>query len=497
MMSSQKLQDARLYEERKESRISPLTRPLFHLSARAGWMNDPNGFSYYQGMYHLFYQYHPYDSHWGPMHWGHAVSRDLIRWQYLPAALAPDKPYDIDGCYSGSAITLPDGRQMLMYTGMVYEENEHGERREVQTQCIAIGDGIDYEKYEKNPVLTEKNLPEGGSRYGFRDPKIFRLSDGTYRALIANSHKVNGGQILSYRSRDGLTWEYAGVFAENHNRLGRMWECPDFFELDGQYMLIVSSQDMLPQGLEYHNGNGTVYFTGQFDPRTEMFIERENHAIDYGLDFYAPQTILSPEGRRIMIGWMQNWDTCNLHVKSTPWFGQMSIPRELSMKDGVLIQQPIRELYALRANPVEARDVLVADGEIQIPGVNGRILDLEVQIRPADEEDVYQKFAIRFAMDDIHHTAVSFRPHESIVKIDRKFSGSRRAIIHQRRAYVDHDNGSLKLRIILDRFSAEVFIGDGRKVMSMTIYTDLRAGKIGFFADGKALVSVKKYELLL
>ena len=118
---SQTLRDARKYEENMEKMISAQERPAFHLSARTGWMNDPNGFSWYDGKYHMFYQYHPYDSHWGPMHWGHAVSRDLLHWEYLPASLAPDELYDKDGCFSGSAATLDDGRHLLMYTGVVKE----------------------------------------------------------------------------------------------------------------------------------------------------------------------------------------------------------------------------------------------------------------------------------------------------------------------------------------------------------------------------------------
>ena len=157
-MTSQTLREARKYEEALEQRIQADERPAFHLSARAGWMNDPNGFSWYQGQYHMFYQYHPYDSHWGPMHWGHAVSKDLLHWEYLPAALAPDAPYDKDGCFSGSAIELADGRQLLMYTGVVKEQQKNGEFLEVQTQCLAVGNGVDYEKYEKNPVLDEKDL---------------------------------------------------------------------------------------------------------------------------------------------------------------------------------------------------------------------------------------------------------------------------------------------------------------------------------------------------
>ena len=152
--------------------IAKEERPDFHLSVRTGWLNDPNGFSYYGGKYHMFYQYNPYNAQWGPMHWGHAVSDDLLHWEYLPAALAPDEAYDRDGCFSGSAVTMDDGSQLLMYTGVLRERQRDGGFREVQTQCLAVGDGTDYEKYEKNPVLDEKDLPEGCSRNDFRDPKM-------------------------------------------------------------------------------------------------------------------------------------------------------------------------------------------------------------------------------------------------------------------------------------------------------------------------------------
>ena len=492
---SQALRDARRYEEGIETYIKPEDRPGFHLSARVGWMNDPNGFSYYMGQYHMFYQYHPYDSHWGPMHWGHAVSTDLLHWEYLPAALAPDRLYDRDGCFSGNAITLPDGRQMLMYTGVVNEIGEGGMTQEIQTQNLAFGDGLDYEKYEGNPVLTEADLPEGGSRFAFRDPKPWRVADGTYRALVANNHEGHGGQMLLFRSEDALHWKFDKVFAENHNRLGRMWECPDFFELDGKYVLLGSSQDMLPKGLEYQNGNGTFYLTGSYDEETETFLEDGDHTIDYGIDFYAPQTVLAPDGRRIMIGWMQNWDTCNLHTKSTPWFGQMSIPRELHLKDGILYQTPIRELEELRTDEVVYEDLVLSSEERELDGVSGRMVDLTVEVEAADPEALYRRFAIRFAKDDDFYTEVRFRRKESTVKIDRMYSGSRRAIIHQRKAAVSHEDGKLKLRILLDRFSAEVFINDGEKVMSTTLETDLSADRIAFLADGAIRLNVTKYTL--
>ena len=160
IMTSQTLREARKYEEATEKIVQEEERPAFHLSSRIGWMNDPNGFTFYQGQYHLFYQYYPYAPYWGPMHWGHAVSPDLLHWSYLPAALAPDSLYDRDGCFSGNAVVLPDGRLELMYTGVLCTIGDDGRKREVQTQCIAIGDGIDFEKYEGNPVLTDKDLPD-------------------------------------------------------------------------------------------------------------------------------------------------------------------------------------------------------------------------------------------------------------------------------------------------------------------------------------------------
>ena len=126
IMISQTLRDARRYEDAMAQNITPLERPEFHLSPKVGWMNDPNGFSYYKDKFHLFYQYYPYDSQWGPMHWGHAVSDDLLHWEYLPAAIAPDMPYDYVGCFSGSAITLPDGKQLFMYTSVRKEAQPDG-----------------------------------------------------------------------------------------------------------------------------------------------------------------------------------------------------------------------------------------------------------------------------------------------------------------------------------------------------------------------------------
>ena len=483
---------ARAYEQAEGGKIPRESRPVFHLTPLTGWMNDPNGFCYYHGQYHLFYQYNPYDTEWDAMHWGHAVSHDLLHWTYLPAALAPDAPYDSFGCFSGSATELPDGRQLLMYTGVRQEGGDKS--REFQTQCIAVGDGTDYQKYEKNPVLGSNALPEDLSPYDFRDPKIWRTENGAYRCVVGARREDKRGVLLQYESRDGFEWRYIGVLAENDGRFGLMWECPDFFPLDGKHVLFVSPQDMLPEDFEYHNGNGTVCLTGRMDG--DRFVEENNQAIDYGIDFYAPQTILTPDGRRVMIGWMQNWDTCKTTgYEERPWFGQMSLPRELFFRNGRLYQQPVRELAQYRSGKVEYRDVLL-DGEKSLEGIEGRVVELDIHLRCADPDTPYQKFIMKFAQNEKYHSVLSYRPYESWLQIDRKFSGSRRAYIHQRRCLVSDQRGEIRLHVILDRFSMEVFINDGEQVMTATILTGSDARKISFEADGQVMMDVTKYSLI-
>ena len=481
------LDKARSFESAEGGKIPPSARPVFHLSARCGWMNDPNGFSFYRGQYHLFYQYHPYDSHWGPMHWGHAVSRDLLHWEFLPCALAPDTDYDGGGCFSGSAIELPDGRQLLAYTGVERTAAPHKK----QVQCLAVGDGVDYEKLAQNPVLTAAQLPEGGSPFDFRDPRILREPDGSYLAFAADDLEGKGGAILRFRSRDLLHWTPAGTVLENHNRFGLMWECPDLFRLDGKDVLLISAQDMLPEGFEYHNGNGTVAFLGDYDGESGRFVPELDHAIDYGIDFYAPQTVLTPDGRRVMIGWLQNWDTCNQHFRNHPWFGQMSLPRELSVRDGRLYQRPIRKLETLRGEKIEHRNVVLTDETRALDGVQGRCLDLTLCLDAAD----CKRFKLFFASGGQYHCSVTFHPEESVLKLDRKHSGSRRAVIHQRRAKVRCEGGRLTLRLILDRFSAELFVNDGEQVMSMTIDTPQEAQGLRFHAEGRARLDLVAYPL--
>ncbi len=494
-MRKHTLEESRAFEAKYSAFIGEKDRPAYHLTPMVGWMNDPNGFCFYDGKYHMFYQYHPYSNQWGPMHWGHAVSEDLLHWEYLPVALVPDTPADDFGCFSGSALTMPDGKHLLMYTGVHTTKGPDGLDVNIQNQCIAIGDGLNYEKHPENPVIEGSSLPENFSREDFRDPKVWMENDGSYRCVVACRTEDGSGAILLFSSPDAIHWKYESVLDRSYNEYGRMWECPDFFPLDGKHVLLINPQDMAALGNEFHNGNNTACILGSYDPKTFAFSRESISAVDYGLDFYATQTALSPDGRRIMIAWMQNWDALGGQPRDQRWFGQLTLPRELRLEEGRLIQTPVREIEACRGRKVSYSGVRIHE-ETTLRGIYGRVIDLTVTVRPM-AEDSYSLFRLKFAMGSQHYTSVSYRPQESEIHLNRAHSGFDRDYNHKRKCIARNQNGEVKLRILLDRFSAEIFVNDGEQVLSTTLYTPLTADGISFVADGNAIIDVEKYELLL
>jgi fructan beta-fructosidase len=297
-------------------------RPRIHFTPVKNWMNDPNGLVWHKGEYHLFFQHNPQGTQWGHMSWGHAVSKDLLTWEKLPIAIAEDE----DGAiFSGSAVS--DGDDLVaIYT-------RHTETS--QTQCIAISkdNGRTFEKYEKNPVLDE-------GKKDFRDPKVFKYKNEWIMA-VAQPHEH---QISFYSSPNLITWKHLSNFGPAA-ATGGVWECPDLFPLviDGKevWVLIVS---LNPGGLY---GSGTQYFIGDFDGTTFVprYLTDEPRWLDYGKDNYAGVTFSNePNGKRILIAWMSNWEDVKNHPK-TSWTTQMTIPRELGLAkvngEIVLTQQPI------------------------------------------------------------------------------------------------------------------------------------------------------------
>ena len=467
-------------------------RPVFHMSSPTGWINDPNGFSVFQGQYHLFFQYHPFSKKWGPMHWGHCTSKDSIRWEYLPAAMAPDESYDEGGCYSGSAIEV-DGEHVLIYTGVMDRYLDDGFHYYRQVQCMAKGDGVDYVKHKENPVITGETTPEGSSLEDFRDPKVWKEEDGYY--LVVGSRAEDGsGQILLYRSEDLERWEYVTVLDQSGNRYGKMWECPDFFALGDKQILVVSPQDMRAEGLEFHNGNNSIFIYGQYDKESHEFKREKVTSADYGLDFYASQTLLAQDGRRILVGWMQSWDA-NITPADFQWSGMMTVPSELTLERGRIYQRPVRELEAYRKDMVQYENLTIT-GSTVLENIRGRVLELLVEIT----EFEFDHFRIEFGKNDDYETVLQYSRKKRCLTIDRTHSGIDRDVVCRRKmeiAPMAGDNGGevLKLRVLLDKYSVEVFANDGEKVMSSLFYTPLEADGIVFDCDGTAGINVVKYDL--
>jgi beta-fructofuranosidase len=434
--------------------INPLYRHRFHAMPPAGWVNDPNGFICYNGQYHLFCQFNPYQPVWGPMHWGHWVSRDLTVWERMPVALAPDMPYDAGGCFSGHAV-LKDGGLALLYTGVSAKGGD-----QCQQQCAAVSrDGISFDKLPENPVIPASSLPSGMSARDFRDPKILAI-DGGYRAIVA-SRDARGGRLLCWRSHDLKSWQRDGELIAG---VGDMLECPDYFCLDGCRVLTVCVMGM-PEGSFGAPGCQPAVWMGASAVSGE-FSANQAAALDYGPDFYAPQTCMAPDGRRIMIAWMSSWNN-DLPTRrlNHGWNGSMTLPRELSFLGGRLIQRPAREIFA-RIGPLAAfrgRGSIVCacpvsamiDASIGLHGED--VIDMDV-FRSGDE-----RLRIRYSATD------------GLLTADRSLCGYpilKDAVTENVACAttVSLFAGRLELQIFLDVCSVEIFASGGEKTLTLLAF---------------------------
>lgn len=494
---TEQLAKARAYEAAHMGEAEK--RPLFHFTPPTGWMNDPNGFSLYGGKHHLFFQYNPYAAKWGPMHWGHCVTEDFIHWKTLPAALAPDSDADLQGCFSGGAVAAPNGRHALIYTGCRWKRKEGHDEDVRQRQCIAFGDGLDYEKPAvdgkgSNVVIDGGALPESFSREDFRDPKVWKDGD-FYRMLVVNRAADGCGQMLKFHSEDLLNWRYDGVVAHNDGaRHGIMWECAEMAKIDGRAVYFVSGQDMRAAGREFQSGNHAFYFFGDKNGNAPRPLEPRN--LDYGFDYYATQTLKIADGRIIQIAWMQNWDT-DFKPLDFKWNGQLTLPREMTIRNGALYQNPVRELMRYRQDLMRKKGLTVR-GVWRDDLLSGRVMDLNIDIYGGQ----FREFAIHFAHDDNFDFAVVYDRAKQTLTVDRTLIGSVRDIptvrsmpLHKTEAHKDA-SAPLKLRIILDKYSAEIFANDGAQTFTATFYTPLSADKIFFESDGEAVVDLDAYRIL-
>lgn len=315
--------------------MTGIERLSYHFEPEKGWINDPNGLCWFKGEYHAFFQHNPHAPKWDTMHWGHAVSKDLLHWQELPIALYPDMPYENgDGCFSGSALEK-DGDLYLMYTAVSKELG--------QTQCIAIShDGRHFEKYAGNPVVAQS--PVDPASRDFRDPKIFPYGDG-YR-MVCGAGTGGLGSVLLYKSADLLHWEYIGPIFQSRD-YGPVPECPDLFPLGDKWVLLFSRMD---------KSRASQFVVGSFDGET--FTPESFQIPEKGPDFYAGQTFLDEKGRRILIAWMHSWE------REVPAgavrAGALTIPREISLAEGKVCTYPVEEARHLLR---DAAPLLSQEGE--------------------------------------------------------------------------------------------------------------------------------------
>ena len=311
-----------------------------HFKAPNCWINDPNGFIWYKGRYHLFYQCFPYSAHWGRMHWGHAVSKDLVNWEEKGIALFPSKTDDRSGCFSGSAIEYKD-KMYIYYTGVNYTEEDPenincciNDTFTAAQLMITSEDGMKFDNItDKKTVIPPIEDKKIGDKNHTRDPKVWRGKDAWYMVLGSTVDK--NGRLLFYKSSDLKTWQYLNYCEKDG--FGWMWECPDFFEIDGKGVTIFS-----PMGF-FNDGNGydsvAVCMLSSFDENTgKMELSKDYQLFDYGIDLYAPQSTTDEDGNRVVIAWARMPEA--VITEKGEWCGMMCIPRIVDVKNNHVYIRP-------------------------------------------------------------------------------------------------------------------------------------------------------------
>ncbi|WP_410767754.1 PfkB family carbohydrate kinase [Fontibacillus sp. BL9] len=451
-------------------------RPGFHFSPPSHWLNDPNGLVFYEGSYHLFYQHHPYGNKWGPMHWGHAVSKDLVHWEHLPIALFPDEHGAIfSGCcvvdWKNSSGLFEDSHGLVALFTHADTHPETGQPRQRQSLAYSSDKGQTWYKYEGNPVLAEEEMVD------FRDPKVFwhPQSECWIMVLVAGDH------VRFYRSENLREWSLSGEFGKGEGSHDGVWECPDLFELPiddtgrSKWVLIISIGDN-PDGPE---GSRTQYFIGEFDGNKFINDNAADHImwLDYGRDNYAGVTwsdVPEQDGRRVIIGWMSNWKYAN-ETPTGSWRGAMTLPRVLSLtdRDGsvALTQMPVREMEQLRKGSIRWNDVTVKPEAPLLQKVNEDLLEIEADIDIRSSKEVH----IRLKSSGQSEVVIGYDPERQWLFIDRSKSGvtdfhSSFACKHG--AGMVALNGKIKLHIWLDRNSIEVYADHGLVALTDQIFPD-------------------------
>jgi fructan beta-fructosidase len=469
-------------------------RPRYHFTPAKNWMNDPNGLVYYEGEYHLFYQYNPLGDKWGHMSWGHAVSSDLLHWEHMPLALPEENDIMI---FSGGAVVDwqntsgfgKDGKPPLVaiYTG-------HYTKKPLQNQNLAYSNdrGRTWKKYAANPVLDLKEKE-------FRDPKVI-WHEPTRRWVMAVAWPVQR-KVRFYASPDLKDWMHLSDFGPAGSVEG-VWECPDLFplEIDGKtkWVLIVSVSSGAPAG-----GSGGQYFVGDFDGKTftldPSYPKKGSGPIggpalwlDHGPDFYAAVTwsdVPAREGRRILLGWMSNWQYAN-EVPTSPWRSAMTIPRELALRKTAaglrLVQKPVAELEKIRGRlrRFQGGTVQEANTWIKQNNLQSDPLEMVIELAPA----VKGAAGVRLFKGAKKELVIAMDPEQGTISIDRTRSGN--AAFHAKfpcvaSVPIARSDDRIRLRLLVDACSVEVFVNDGQQVLTSLSFPSKAARALELFGPDR------------
>lgn len=468
-------------------------RPQVHFSPPTGWMNDPNGMVWFDGEYHLFYQHYPEASVWGPMHWGHAVSKDLVHWEHLPIALYPDS---LGYIFSGSAIADTENTSGLgtkenpaLLAFFTYFNPKQQTENQTQGLAYSLDKGRSWEKYENNPVIENPGIPD------FRDPKVFRHkeSDQWIMALAA------GQEIHFYGSKDCKAWTFLSRFGEGYGCHDGVWECPDLFPLKAKnsdktsWVLIVNLNPGGPAG-----GSATQYFVGDFDGNTFKTDQRKSKWLDQGKDNYAGVTWSNvPDNRTLFIGWMNNWQYAGEKPGIT-WSGAATFPRELELEkeghDFYLLSTPVREIESLYGKSKSFSNLIINKPVLLSDKFPAEKAPVEIRLVFDQKEKTKMGFAsvygVRLVNAKGEHITIGYDNRDNLFYVDRTnavgevFSedfSSYHAFLYQSNTH------QIEWRLIVDVASVEFFGAGGRIVSTNVFYPSIPFDRIEVFAEDGAI----------
>lgn len=429
-------------------------RPQWHISPPQGLLNDPNGFVYHQGEYHLFYQWYPFACEHKDKYWVHLKSADLVHWAWQSIALTPSDWFDSHGVFSGHAVS--DGDDLwLFYTG----NTRLGHDRNRQTmQCAArLSANGAFEKM--GPVI--RTLPPGVTEH-IRDPKVV-FKQGHWHMLLGAQTQDLQGRLAVYHSEDLHQWQFDKLYGDELAPYGYMWECPDWFEIDGEQFVVFG-----PQGITSDNPHHTIVHQNRIF-RVEQdeqggFHFLQGWELDAGFDFYAPQSLQTADGRRVMCGWMGLPDEIDHPSCDNGWIHQFTALRELRWQKGQIIQQPTAELDALRG---ETQPLALSAQPITL---GSKSFELQVTLPWGSE--------LHLMHDEQHRVVLALDAQQRVLRFDRSATEIRQGDTIRELALT---SDKVKLHILADNSSLEIFINDGEKVMTGRIFTPPEATQISLY----------------